>query len=207
MGLSSFFRRFRLFSRLDTAKADADDATTQPKTAVIIHHGNVPIDNQHIARATTKAEMQASASDQTQSYFFRLPLEIRRLVYRELWSDYFKARDVSPFSPGSDLRLHIYSDGFVTRSSRRNLCHLRCMVDHDASSRDDSEAVNPWPFDTGFRALPPLWFWFACIVRLHWGHHMQCQNAVMGHWDPFTGKTSEPDKSPFLPLFLACKKM
>ncbi|KAK3935348.1 hypothetical protein QBC46DRAFT_51888 [Diplogelasinospora grovesii] len=192
---------------VENLRADVDSATTD--APVIIHKGTGPGRNEDDdVRTITRAEMEGSGADeQSGSIFFaRLPLEIRQLIYREIWRGYLKARRVSPSSPGSDLRLHIYTDG----SGRVTLGHTQCKIDPGAPSQEDAQVIQPFfPFDTttGQTLTPPMWFWLALVMRFHWDKHWKCQHAIMKRWDPQTGKAKEVERSPFLPLFLTCKKM
>ncbi|KAK0719397.1 hypothetical protein B0H67DRAFT_681520 [Lasiosphaeris hirsuta] len=186
------------------AKNGGDPGISSPsKTPIIIHQGPDSAQDAGV-RTITRAEMQHSASNQDDSIFFsRLPLELRRQIYREVWRGYLKSRRVSPSSPGSDLRLHIYTDG----SGRGTLRHTQCKIHPGAPGQDDAQVIEPWPFDRSNAHMPPMWFWFAWVMRLHWDKHWKCQHAIMKRWDPLTGNAEDAEPSPFLPLFLTCKKI
>lgn len=164
-------------------------------------------------KTITCAELQSSADPQDACAFFaRLPLEIRRMVYREVWRAYLGARRVSPptpsFGSGSDLRLHIYANG----AGRGILGHTPCRVHPADPVQEDAWVTAPWPFDNDGDGgspsrMPPRWFWFAWVMRLNWGKHWKCQHAIQKRWDPATGRAEPAEKAPFLPLFLTCKKM
>jgi hypothetical protein len=81
------------------------------------------------------AELLSNVDAQSLSFFFgRLPLELRRLIYREVWKAYLKPRRVSPSAPGTDLRLHIYKD----RSAATSLTHTRCKVHPGEPIQEDT---------------------------------------------------------------------
>lgn len=156
----------------------------------------------------TEAELESSADSQALSAFFtKLPLEIRRMVYREVWRTYLQHRRVSPSGPASDMGLHIYTDGSV----RGSLAHTRCMTHPEAPAKEDAWVTAPWPFDnsavTTAAMMPPRWFWMAWVMRLNWGRHWNCQHAIQQRWDPATGRARPRDRAPFLSVWLTCKKM
>ena len=83
--------------------------------------------------------------------------------------------------------------------------------------------ATPWPFDdegdngadspagegnsTSAPHIPPRWFLVAWVMRLNWGRHWKCQQAVQQRWDPDTGYARPAERAPFLSLWLACKRM
>ncbi|KAK3353732.1 hypothetical protein B0T25DRAFT_456652 [Lasiosphaeria hispida] len=215
MGAKALLQRLRRALRRKTRSTRGEDdgpdrnsgdpgISSPTKTPIIIHQGLESAQDASI-RTITRAEMQQSASNQDDSIFFsRLPLELRRQIYREVWRGYLKSRRVSPSSPGSDLRLHIYTDG----SGRGTLRHTQCKIHPGSPGQDDAQVIEPWPpFDRSNTHMPPMWFWFAWVMRLHWDKHWKCQHAIMKRWDPLTGNAKDAEPSPFLPLFLTCKKM
>ncbi|KAH8882931.1 hypothetical protein GQ53DRAFT_847261 [Thozetella sp. PMI_491] len=146
---------------------------------------------------------------QSQSQFFsKLPVELRRHIYREVWAGYLGRRSLSASSPGSDLRLHIHE---IEGNGQGRLGHTVCLVDPDAPAAADPQVIQPWPSwpfsNGGNHPVPPLLFWWSWCLRLRWGKHWKCQERVMLRWDPHTGKTTAPERSPFLPVFLTCRKM
>ncbi|KAK0620689.1 hypothetical protein B0T14DRAFT_521958 [Immersiella caudata] len=151
----------------------------------------------------SRADMQRSASDQdTSALFSKLPLELRRQIYGEVWRSYLGSSRASASAPEPDLRLHIYTDG----SGRGIFRHTQCQIHPGLPSQDDAQVIEPWPFHTNTHT-PPTWFWFAWVMRLHWDKHWKCQHQVMKRWDPQTGNAKDAEPSPFLALFLTCKKM
>ncbi|KAK4129867.1 hypothetical protein BT67DRAFT_266875 [Trichocladium antarcticum] len=158
-------------------------------------------------RKTTEAELESSADSQAASAFFaKLPLEVRRIIYRHVWATYLQQRRVSRASPGSDMGLHIYTDCSV----RGRLAHTGCRAHPGAPAQEDAWVTAPWPFDGDGDAAgmePPRWFWIAWVMRLNWGRHWKCQHAIQQRWDPATGTARPSGKAPFLPVWLACKKM
>ncbi|KAK0642088.1 hypothetical protein B0T16DRAFT_336534 [Cercophora newfieldiana] len=163
--------------------------------------------NDAVVQTISRAELQRSASDQDTSIFFsKLPLELRRQIYSEVWRSYLGSPSASPSSPHAsetDLRLHIYTDG----SGRGSFRHTQCRIHRGLPGQDDVQVIEPWPFDTTNKHTPPMWFWFAWVMRLHWDKHWKCQHQIMKRWDPQTGNAKPAEPSPFLPLFLTCKKM
>ncbi|KAK1758852.1 hypothetical protein QBC47DRAFT_356769 [Echria macrotheca] len=181
-------------------------------------------------KTITRAEMQETADNQDASMFFaKLPLEIRRQIYREVWGTYLKSRRRVSSSPslaassssarssyvdasatsyqGADMRLHIYTDGSTRGTFRHTQCRIDCSAATGPDGAADAQVIDPWPFDMEPQNMPPMWFWFAWIMRLHWDKHWKCQHAVMKRWDSRTGSAREAAASPFLPVFLTCKKM
>ncbi|KAK0741519.1 hypothetical protein B0T18DRAFT_330745 [Schizothecium vesticola] len=146
---------------------------------------------------------RSPADDQdTSTLFSRLPLEIRRLIYLEVWRDYVHF----PGQPGvPGLRLHLYNDGL--EDAYGVLRHARCLV-HKGSPAEHDSQIMPSPFETthGSYAIP-TWYLFAWHLRKHWGNHWKCQSAIMQRWVPATGAEVAPERSPFLAVFLTCKKM
>jgi hypothetical protein len=176
--------------------------------SVILHHGPTSAETDYdFPKTITREELLSSAISQDASLFFTiLPLEIRRMIYREVWSAYLKPRRLSPSSPGSDLRLHIYANG----SGRVNLGHTTCEVHPGEPTQEDAWVTSPWPFEnhgSNPSRMPPRWFWFAWVMRLNWGKHWQCQHAIQKRWDPMTGYAEPAEKAPFLAVFLTCKEM
>lgn len=220
MNIKRFLRRLRaVISRKKKTKkvGDAQKSVDVAATAepVIVHHPQVQRTQPREGDVTpaSTAELRATADSQNLSPFLGgLPLELRRKIYYEVWAGYLKPRRVAPAQPGSDLRLHIYTPS----SASTTMTHTRCVLHPGESVRPDSFVTRPWPFDThGVDPSfpPPRWFFEAWVIRLNWGKHWKCQHAVQKQWD-----SSKPvmcgqaqlvmgERAPFLPLFLACKKM
>ncbi|KAL2015249.1 hypothetical protein VTK56DRAFT_5946 [Thermocarpiscus australiensis] len=218
MRAKALLRRLReLFRRKKAAKRAGVQAIKRRRRPdgssvsepIILHRGpHSPQDDDadNNTAIITRAELQSSADSQAPSAFFaELPLEIRRMIYLEVWRGYLKPRRLSPANPGSDLRLHIYADG----SARGTLGHTRCKVHPGAPAQEDTWVTAPWPFDNDSNPsrMPPRWFWVAWVMRLNWGKHWKCQHAIQKRWDPSTGSAEPVEEAPFLPLFLTCKKI
>lgn len=149
---------------------------------------------------TTRVQRRPADDQETSNLFSRLPLEIRRLIYLEVWRDYIHCPGQSD-APG--LRLHLYNDGLEDGVLR----HARCLV-HKGSPAEHDSQIMPSPFeDTRGAFVIPTWYLFAWHLRKHWGHHWKCQSAVMERWVPAAGAVVAPEPSPFLAVFLTCKKM
>ncbi len=216
MGARTVFRRLRTALRRkkrsskgkgkskDAADRQGDLTVASSKTPILHPGGQGTTHGHSAAKTITRADIQRSANNQDMSIFFsKLPLELRRQIYREVWRSHLKAaRRVSASSTlASDLRLHIYTDG-----SGRTFRHTQCEIHPGAPGQDDARVIEPWPFHSN-NAQPPMWYWFAWVMRLHWDKHWKCQHAIMERWDPRTGSAKEAERSPFLPMFLTCKKM
>jgi hypothetical protein len=220
MGIKRFFHRLRAaINRKKKAKKDGDAQKSGDAAAVtdpvIVHHpqvqGTQPGEGD--VKPASADELRATADPQDLSPFLSgLPLEIRRKIYHEVWTAYLKPRRVAAEQPGSDLRLHIYTPS----SASTIMTHTRCVLHPGEAVKQDSFVTRPWPFDThgvSPPCPPPRWFFEAWVIRLNWGKHWMCQHAVQKQWD-----SSKPvmcgqaqlvmvERAPFLPLFLACKKM
>ncbi|KAM7193682.1 hypothetical protein V8F20_008319 [Naviculisporaceae sp. PSN 640] len=205
--------------------------TETSQISSIVHHAapelnQTGIDGQALI---TQSDMATSADSQSICLFFsRLPLEIRRLIYREVWKGYLEStcRQVpmpmpristastpnisasqalvtAPALFQTDLGLHIYTDG----TGGTKLGHTLCRV-HDSPPDQGTHnrlSIQPWMYQDGNH--PPMWLWRAWVMRQHWNRHWKCQSAVMKRWDPETGSVTQTERSPFLPMFLTCKKM
>lgn len=201
-----------------------------PQISSIVHHAGPGLKNDIDGQAPiTQREMETSANNQIVCLFFsRLPLEIRRLIYREVWRGYLESScrqipmpmprtssasvPAAPSSPSlaappslfdTDLGLHIYTDG----SGGTKLGHTLCRVHDCAPDQGDQNrlSIQPWMYQDGNH--PPMWLWRAWVMRQHWNRHWKCQSALMKRWNPDTGSVTEVERSPFLPMFLTCKKM
>ena len=156
----------------------------------------------------THTQMQTTTDDQkTSALFARLPLEIRRLIYLEVWRDYVRSCRQSGgddnANSDSDLRLHLYTDSLKQGA----FCHTTCLLHKGSPPEEDGQVIEPWPFNTTQTSAPPMWYMLSWVRRLHWDTHWKCQSAIMKQWDPTTGSAAPREENPFLPVFLACKKM
>lgn len=223
------FRRLRaMLGRAKAAKKAAGgqqkpDIASTGTDPVIVHHTQGQQDAlvsglesaAHDAPSTKASveELRASADPQRPSSFFSaLPLEIRLKIYHEVWRAYLQPQPPNSSTPRSrsDLRLHLYTPS----PASTRLMHTRCLLQHpDEPVQEDSCVTRPWPFDNyGVNppSSPPRWFFEAWVLRLNWGKHWKCQHAVQKRWDPLVpggDRQSGGERAPFLPLFLACKKM
>lgn len=204
--LRAIFRQ-KTEKRASTKRQRRNGSSTVNEPVILHQDPRAVQDAADIPKTVTRAELQSSADPQEACTFFsRLPLEIRRMIYREVWSGYLEARRAPPPSAGSDLRLHIYANG----SGRGILGHTPCKVHPGDPVQEDAWVTAHWPFDNDGGSpsrMPPRWFWFAWVMRLNWGKHWKCQHAIQKRWDPMTGRAEPAEEAPFLPLFLTCKKM
>lgn len=139
------------------------------------------------------------AHSQVESAFFtRLPGEIRRMIYTELW------RSANPL-----MKMHIHGS-----ANGPNLIHTACFYQPKAtfSTRDDEPdpmRTDPWPAWRS-RNQPPRWFWHAWGLRLRWGVHWKCQGVAMLDWRPRGDGTCEDLRNAdggWMGCFLTCRKM
>ena len=184
---------------------------TESKPTEHSHFGS--LEDAHItsAQAWTRRNMnmEDTASNQPQSPLFtRLPLEIRRIIYADIWRAHL----------GPDTRIHIYA---APRAA--GLTHAPCVCvgadDNLETTPDDDDPINsnPWPAWRGAKQ-PPEWFWHAWSLRLRWGRHWRCQENVMLQWGSSGGDADQGvcsdnrpgrggEKTPYLNVFLTCKFM
>jgi hypothetical protein len=130
-------------------------------------------------------------SQDASSLFARLPLEIRQLIYLQVWKAGLPL-----------LRLHIHAadrDGGP-------LQHTVCIVGDDEKPGPDETYDNPWP--QWPRVIVPPRIWWSWCLRLRWGRHWKCQEQVMLGWDPTgVGMPRTAGKAGLLDVALTCKKM
>lgn len=132
------------------------------------------------------------------AFFTRLPGEIRRMIYTELW------RSANPL-----MKMHIHGS-----ANGPNLIHTACYYQPKAmfSTRDDEPdpmRTDPWPAWRS-RNQPPRWFWHAWGLRLRWGVHWKCQGVAMLDWRPRGDGTCEDLRNAdggWMGCFLTCRKM
>lgn len=125
-------------------------------------------------------QLAETAQDQFQSDFFgKLPLEIRRQIYEELWR-----------TTSEDQ--HIFHH-------QGRLCRCACITDHDAEDERDDIVE-------GFRQAKALtnatYFSDPALHRQlssSWTKHWKCEEHLDKHG------ANEP--SPFLPALMTCKRM
>lgn len=149
--------------------------------------------------SATRTATHAKPSPQPQSPFFtNLPVEIRRLIYDQLFR-----------STNSLMKMHIHAacDG-------ARLTTTPCQYHPSAtySTRDDEAdpmQTDPWPGWRG-RNQPPRWFWHAWGLRLRWGPHWKCQAAAMLDWKTREDGTSvdlKGRRGGWMGMFLSCRQM
>lgn len=137
--------------------------------------------------------------EQLESAFYtRLPGEIRRMIYTELW------RSSNPL-----MKVHMHGS-----ANGPNLITTPCQHLPKAtfSTRDedvDPMRTDPWPTWRS-RNQPPRWFWHAWGLRLRWGVHWKCQAVAMLDWRPSGDGTCEDLRRAdgrWMGCFLTCRKM
>ncbi|TLS27443.1 hypothetical protein PpBr36_04105 [Pyricularia pennisetigena] len=148
--------------------------------------------NRPANRDTTRGELESTTDEQLSALFFtRLPPELRRMIYAQVWSH-----------TAGNGRMHLDSGG----SADAPLRHVPCVVGHVQQG-----AVNAGG------ALQPeqgmLWWTQNQLLALHWAAHAECARA--SRLRPIRD-TSVPDpqdeeekrgQGAFMPLFLTCKRM
>lgn len=150
----------------------------------------------------SRQDLIATADCQALSPLFaKLPLEVRRQIYLEVW----RAQIPS-------LRLHIHTSG----GDGGPLNHTVCVVGHDEEPEEDTTIIQPWPHwprptsDLGSMGnAPPQWIWRAWCLRLRWGRHWKCQARIMTRWNPDTGEVTNDGggDGDVLGVLLGCKRM
>ncbi|KAK4152988.1 hypothetical protein C8A00DRAFT_15764 [Chaetomidium leptoderma] len=223
--LRAFFSRKKAAIKKNLgAKKDAGGSESGAAGPVIAHRPQdaLPPPGDNTGHVTTIAEMWATADPQVLSRFLSdMPLEIRRKIYVQVWRDYLKPRpedmtcggSKTSWASGADMRMHIYTP----TSANTGMAHARCILCPGAPSQVDPWVKSPWPFEKDGEneaSKPPVWFWEAWVLRINWGKHWACQRALQRRWVPHastsesSSSSSMPvERAPFMPLFLACKKM
>jgi len=164
--LRRLFRRKKKDPNGKSAAVQQDAETRGPSAETTITTGQ-PQPNV-LGRTITREEMQVTANDQSLSPFFaKLPLELRRQIYLEVWRGYLHPRSsggrwstlsgastttgtcststpTATVDPGADFPLHIYTDG----SPQGTLRHTQCRLHTGGSGRADVHVADPWPFAT-----------------------------------------------------------
>ena len=211
-------RKLRRGVRSDARSVRASNSNAAKKASIIVAR-NIPEAADDNQQPISRELLERSADAQDLSAFFRkLPLELRQLIYAEIWNQYLGSHDndhshqKQQHQDGTPalgrLRLHIHS----SEPNSGPLTHTACVVDADTPNSGDPKGIQPWPDWPGTEQnmpLPPQWVWSAWCLRLRWGRHWQCQEKVMMRWNHSTGETDCVGKepSPFMPLFLSCKRM
>ncbi|KAK4098164.1 hypothetical protein N658DRAFT_561306 [Parathielavia hyrcaniae] len=211
------FGRLRgLFGRKRGKKnKNATGKTSRTRNEPVIVHNTKELQAQdanlkQVIESSTPEDLRATADAQALSSFFqRLPVEIRLKIYHHVWRNYLKPRRVGPSTAGSNLRLHIYTPA----PASQELTHARCTIHPGEPGQKDVLVTQDiqsedWP-------STPAWYRDAWVLRLNWGKHWKCQHAIQQQWNQ-TSKSGGAGSSllatgaptaPFLPLFLACKRM
>lgn len=149
--------------------------------------------------ASQRRSNNGQIDDQLESALFtKLPVELRRMIYTELW------RSSNPL-----MKMHIHGS-----ANGPKLVPTPCQYEPKAtfSTRDDEVdpmRTDPWPAWRS-RNQPPRWFWHAWGLRLRWGVHWKCQAMAMLNWNPRVDGTCEDlsgTDGRWLGCFLTCRKM
>jgi len=196
------FQRVRRSLRKISGRPHRDCDDDKPQVSHISH-----IDHPVIARGPdpevaskpeaaclSREQLEESADPQPASPFFsRLPPEIRRMVYAEVWRTHTEGR----------MRLHFHCSHHEGR-----VRHTPCIISPDDMACEDAWDTEPFPVNAQPLGGPPTdWFqWTAWSLRTRWGNHWRCQKNLMSKWAE-ASPLDRPGWSPFLPLFLTCKQM
>lgn len=189
--------------RLRSSGFTASPSSTSPSSSASLNQASD-------ANATSHKQLDSA-------FFAKLPLEVRRLIYTELWrssnplmkmhlhsspptSDSPSTHDL-PDSPASDARL------------MATACHYAPTATY-STLRDKKDPVPTAPWETwnfmGFRA--PAWLRHAWRLRSTWGVHWKCQAAVMAGARPSMGASHYNEgravtHGGLTGCFLTCKRM
>ena len=129
-----------------------------------------------------RAAFQATAHLQLSSSFFgKLPLEIRDIIYSEVWA-------------ASGLRQHVFS-----RDDR--LVHCPCLLASGKDDKKDDEFEEVWQnrrrSRTGSIVVDEKW---ASRFSSSWNDHWICEEEMLSNAKP-------KPHALFLPALLTCKRM
>lgn len=183
----------------------ATTTTTPPPHPRPVQPGLSTHSSSSSARQTTTTP--AKPNKQPQSLFFtHLPLEIRRLVYAQLFG---------ATNPLMKMHVHAACDGARLTTTPCRYQQVPAAATSN-STRDDDDAADdpmqtdPWPGWRG-RNQPPRWFWHAWGLRLRWGPHWTCQAAAMRDWEARADGTSVDFRGQrglgWMGMFLTCRQM
>lgn len=122
-------------------------------------------------------ELERTADDQRQSPLLRLPIEIRRYIYDDVFED-------------AGLTQHVYvKDGRYT--------HTRCITDHDGPDERQVEVGKIYPREN--RSFHhPVW---SRRLLSSWANHWRCEEAAVA-----AAEEGPPTPTPFWALLLCCKR-
>ncbi|KAJ9137465.1 hypothetical protein NKR23_g9101 [Pleurostoma richardsiae] len=141
---------------------------------------------------------ESSHAQAVSPLFAKLPLEIRRMIYLEVWRSHL----------GPGMRMHIHA-----AAGARGLQHTTCVVDQpDNAVKEEPWSLVPLPPPAAGDEQAPDWFWWAWSLRLRWGVHWRCQEEIMRRWQRLDGNGRQPGvsatpTSPYLSVFLTCKRI
>ncbi|KAL8382002.1 hypothetical protein RB595_005999 [Gaeumannomyces hyphopodioides] len=158
-----------------------------------------------VPAAKTSDELESRADPQLSALFFsRLPPEVRRLIYVEVFR---------VFTDGS-RRIHVSTEDNVSAVS-----FAPCILDHSHPQEDQAHGgAARSPLTTGNvneRSIlidanvhanggrdSTHWWWWRWSLRLRWGDHMDCVSRAV---HPPPGPGARP--APLRAMFLTCNRM
>lgn len=180
----------------------SDDMTTATTTTTSPPYPRPVQLSRHLSTGPAKPN-----NKQPQSLFFtHLPLEIRRLVYAQLFG---------ATNPLMKMHVHAACDGAHLTTTPCRYVPAATYSTRDDARDDDAAAADPmqtdpWPGWRG-RNQPPRWFWHAWGLRLRWGPHWTCQAAAMRDWEARADGTSVDFRGQrglgWMGMFLTCRQM
>ncbi|KAF3767949.1 hypothetical protein M406DRAFT_70053 [Cryphonectria parasitica EP155] len=181
--------------RPPTTSSIPNDGPSPPELSEDMNEGVMVQQQQH------REDEDDEASKQIQSRFFaRLPLEIRRLIYNELF------RATNPL-----MKMHLHSSYHGAQLTMTPCLYTPKAMFSTLDDERDPMQTEPWPGWKG-RIQPPRWFWYAWGLRLKWRGHWKCQAAEMMQWKA-QGDGSCVDlrkggrASGLMGVFLCCTRM
>jgi hypothetical protein len=170
-----------------------------------------------VAVATqTRDELEASSDPQPAALFFsRLPPEIRRLIYAEVWRGYM----------ADGRRIHVSTDGYHNR-----IHFAPCIVGdvyhgcsggtggggggaaHALRGMNERNILIEANANADGGPDPRLWWWWRWSLRLRWGPHTDCIARVVRSRTGPGARAAAPaasldDTPPFMAMFLTSKRM
>ena len=122
-------------------------------------------------------ELERTADGQRQSAFLRLPMDVRRQIYDNVFND-------------ANLTQHVYvKDGRYT--------HTPCITDHNAPDERQVEIENLFPIDATC-LKDPVW---SRRLLSSWVNHWRCEEAAVA-----TAAKGALTPTPVWSLLVCCKR-
>lgn len=193
----------------DPRAAPADPPPTTARDAT--QQGQAEAEREVVPAAKTSEELESRADPQLSALFFsRLPPEVRRLIYIEVFR---------VFTDGS-RRIHVSTEDHLSTVS-----FAPCILDHSHPQQDQPDGGAPRGpltmgnvnernilIDANVHANggrdPTYWWWWRWSLRLRWGDHMDCvSRAVRPPPSPGARPAAADATAPLRAMFLTCNRM